>query len=164
MNTPYVPPKATERPLVVSGANRILRWIGALCFGYLAVMTFFSDFISLSSKFVSVPLNAFLAIGLVRLGRKFCIGVAILMVVMISVQAYYNKIAIANPESIAIRIPDSPWLVFARSIIPHLSILVCVLALSIRIHTGTKMQNKSVDATASSSLVESTSTAPPHHL
>ena len=122
MFSQYDPPKSTDRRIVDSRLNWILRWIGALSFGYLAVITILSDFISQSSKYVSVPLTFFLAFGLLRLGRKFCLGVAIFIAVIIFVHAYFNLTE-----------PDSTWLAFARSGVPHLTILVCAFALYFRL-------------------------------
>lgn len=133
MISPYDPPKTTESQIPTSRADSILRWIGVLCFGYLVLGIIFSDYIALTFKIVGVVLNSFLAIGLLRLGRRFCLGVAIFLGVTISVQAYFTQAAIANWQSIQIPIPNAPWMIFARAIIPHLIILACAATLFYRL-------------------------------
>jgi hypothetical protein len=130
MESPDSTPRARVRPRAISQIDCALRAIGAIFCGYLAVRICISDFIPFTSKLATVPLNLFLAFGFIRYERKFFAGIAILMVVMISTQAYFTNKAIANSQLISI--PDHPWNVYVRSIVPHLLILVCAILLYLR--------------------------------
>lgn len=133
MLSPYDPPKASIGAMAdTSNLTRIARWAGALSFGYLAIMTGVSGFILFSTKLVVVPLDVFLAIGFLRLGRRFFITVGVLIMIMVAAQAYYTAQAIANPQVLANPLPEHPWSVYARSIVPHLAILVSALVLHIK--------------------------------
>ena len=142
MLSPYAPPKATVSEIVsTSNLTRIARWVGAASFGYLAIMTCASGFTLLSTKLVVVPLDAFLAFGFLRLGRRFFLTVGILMVIMVASQAYFTAEAIAKPEMLANPLPEHPWLVYARSIVPHLAILASAGSLLV----GLSRQKKSAE-------------------
>lgn len=110
----------------------ILRWLGCLALAYLAVGTLIGHFIPVATKSVLVPLYLFLAVGVIRFGMKFHLGLAVFMVVKMLVEAYFTNAAIKSLLSANPSFPADPWWLFARSAIPYVIILVCTLALYFR--------------------------------
>ena len=136
MQNPYESPKTQEETVELSWVDPILRWIGCLALGYLAVMPLISKSIPLGTKLFGAAMFLFLARGVVLKGRKFHLGVAIFMIAVLSLQAYFMNKAIMIGNFGSLPSPANPWLVFAKSVIPHATIVACTAALYFRMKPG----------------------------
>lgn len=132
MHNPYESPKTKQDLVKLSKLNSILRWIACLVLGYMALMPLLVDSMPLSAKLFGASLHLFLAVGVIRRGRAFHLGVAIFMLIKMATQAYFMNRAIMNMNFISESFPSDPWLFFAKSVIPHAIILVCTAALYLR--------------------------------
>lgn len=133
MSDPYATPETKDAPPHLRPAAECrLRWIGAICFIYLAAKELIRDAPDASMKWTGLAIMAAMIYGFLRGGKKSHLGISIFMAISIPTQAFFMSRAIANPERLGIVLSSNPWLEFAIAVIPHGIALICASALYVR--------------------------------
>jgi len=132
MLNPYAPPKTSEAVKSQITSNMVLRWLAMLPLGYVGVIALIYSSSPSGYRYFAAALMFALAFGVFRRTHRFHLGVAILMLVIILVQAYMMMKALQHPELITVPIPARPWLGFITSTIPHGLALVSTFLLFLR--------------------------------
>jgi hypothetical protein len=139
MTNPYAPPETPEdHPAKDGPSDRRLRWLGALTMIYLSAgVAMREPIMGHDDRLAGLGLMAVFIYGFLRGGRKFQLGIALLMAISIPTQAYFVHRSIALADRLPVPLSPHPWRELAVAIIPHSIALVCSAMLYFRARRGT---------------------------